>query len=262
MHWFAQQGYRCRFAWGRQGVKDAVAQGDLLVIVDVLSFSSAVATAAAQGGQILPCADEAEARSAAEMLGAEVAVHRDRVPEQGRFSLSPISYLNMEPGTLVALPSPNGATCSRYAGPDSLAFAGCWLNARAVTEAVTHCLQRIPASPTGEPCVTVVACGERWDPPTEEGVLRFAIEDYLGAGAILSELPFSKSPEAEICAAAFAGSCHDLQRILWECGSGIELREKGYAEDVRHTARWNLYTTAPVLREGRFQPWGQNYIGG
>jgi phosphosulfolactate phosphohydrolase-like enzyme len=47
--------------------------------------------------------------------------------------------------------------------------------------------------------VTVIACGERWNIPSEDGELRMALEDYLGAGAILSYLPYEKSPEARAC---------------------------------------------------------------
>ena len=53
--------------------------------------------------------------------------------------------------------------------------------------------------------VTILACGERWKQPNEDGELRFAIEDYLGAGAILSALPaaLARSPEARVCQGAF-----------------------------------------------------------
>jgi 2-phosphosulfolactate phosphatase len=54
--------------------------------------------------------------------------------------------------------------------------------------------------------VTVIACGERWPAPADAGELRVVIEDYLGVGAILSRLPFSKSPEARMCEAAFLGA--------------------------------------------------------
>src|SRR5579871_2107692 len=96
---FAQEGYRCRLDWGRRGAQAAAERGDILVIVDVLSFSTAVATAVARGGRIYPCVDMEEAAMVARIFGGEVAVHRRDVPEKGRFSLSPLTYLDMEPGT-------------------------------------------------------------------------------------------------------------------------------------------------------------------
>jgi 2-phosphosulfolactate phosphatase len=240
---FSQQGYRCRLAWGRRGAREAAARRDILIIVDTLSFSSAVVTAVQQGGLIYPCAESEEPSALAQRVGAEVAVHRRDVPAKGRFSLSPRTYLDMEPGTRVVLASPNGATCSRYACETPFLFVGALLNAEAAANAVAALLE------TTQLGVTVIACGERWQTPSEEEELRMAVEDYLGAGAILSYLRAEKSPEARVCAGAFLHTLHDLQTLLWECGSGRELREKGYAADVRHAARLNLVNAVPVLKD-------------
>jgi 2-phosphosulfolactate phosphatase len=74
------------------------------------------------------------------------------------------------------------------------------------------------------------------------------VEDYLGAGAILSALPFSQTMEARVCAATFRAMRDQLDTTLWECESGQELRAKGLGEDVRFAAQLNIYGTAPVLR--------------
>ena len=94
-----------------------------------------------------------------------------------------------------------------------------------------------------------LACGERWRQPNEDGELRFAIEDYLGAGAILSGLPagLSRSPEALLCQGAFLAVRDDLRSVLWESGSGRELRAVGLAEDVEHSARLNAYEAVPAM---------------
>ena len=101
--------------------------------------------------------------------------------------------------------------------------------------------------------VSVVACGERWEQPHEDGCLRFAIEDYLGAGAILNSLPFSISPEAEMSAVAFAAMQDRLTETLWSCCSGLELRNRGYPQDVEHASMLNVYDSAPILRRGQFE---------
>ncbi|HLK60014.1 MAG TPA: 2-phosphosulfolactate phosphatase [Chthonomonadaceae bacterium] len=243
--WFAQQGARCRLEWGWQGAMSAAERGDILVVVDVLSFSTTVATAIHSGGSIRPCVTQEEAERAAGEIGAEIAVPRRDVPQRGRFSLSPLTYLAMEPGVRVALPSPNGATCCHYGRAAFRLFVGGLVNARAIAEVVAGLLEAHP-----ECSATVLACGERWHPSSLDGALRFALEDYLGAGAILSYLPHSKSPEASACEAAFRGAQQDLEAMLWECGSGIELRDKGYAEDVTHAAQLNGYMAVPTLRNG------------
>jgi 2-phosphosulfolactate phosphatase len=96
--------------------------------------------------------------------------------------------------------------------------------------------------------MTVIACGERWRDLHEDGPLRPAIEDYLGAGAILSHLVYAKSPEARVCEGAFHQTRDSLEEIIWDCASGRELRAVGFGEDVRHAARLDLYDSVPVMR--------------
>ncbi|MBA2393557.1 MAG: 2-phosphosulfolactate phosphatase [Ktedonobacteraceae bacterium] len=169
------------------------------------------------------------------------------MPHKGRFSLSPATYLHLEPGIRVVLNSPNGATCSRYASQVPFLFVGALVNAKAVAVVVSSLLEH------QKPSVTVIACGERWKTPSEDGELRVALEDYLGAGAILSYLPQEKSPEARVCEGAFVQVRDDLHAMLWECGSGRELREKGFGMDVQHAARLNAYETVPHMRGDHFE---------
>lgn len=244
---FSQTSYRCKLDWGRRGTQEAAARGDMLVIVDTLSFSSTVVTAVAHGGIIYPCALSDDAAAIAVQAGGELAVNRGQVPEKGRFSLSPLTYLGIEPGTKVVLSSPNGATCSRYGRQVPYLFVGTLLNAEAVGGVLTRLLDETKLD------LTVLACGERWSVPSEDGELRFAIEDYLGAGAILSYLRHPKSPEAQVCAGAFQASKFELSEILWDCGSGRELRQKGFGSDVSHAAQLNLYRAVPVMREERLE---------
>lgn len=218
------------------------------MIVDTLRFSTAVVTATHYGGLIYPCSLEEDAAALARQVGGEAAVSRRDAPERGRFSLSPSTYLRVEAGTRVVLASPNGATCSRYAGQVPYLLTGALVNAKAVAAAVSLLLRQ------GNLSVTVIACGERWKTPSEDGELRIAVEDYLGAGAILSYLEHEKSPEARVCEGAFVQVRDDLDTILWECASGRELREKGFSVDVQHAARLNAYETVPYMRDNHFEP--------
>lgn len=239
--------YRCTLAWGRHGVLQAAQRGDIVVVVDVLSFSTATAVAVQQGAFIYPCAYNEDPTILAARVGAEVAVMRNEVPQKGRFSLSPPTFLQIEPGTRVIVASPNGATCSRYAQQINYLFAGSLLNASAVASAVVEIMERDKLN------VTVVACGERWRPSTEDGELRVALEDFLGAGAILSALPYRQSPDAQVCTNAFIHSQDQLANLLWDCESGQELCTKGFAEDVHLASQLNLYNTAPVMNGDHFE---------
>ncbi len=238
---FAQRGYPVRLEWGRRGALAAAERGDVLVIVDVLSFSTSVATAIDRGGAIRPCADQPEAERVARELGAMAALPRSRVPAEGRFSLSPLTFLELEPGTTVTLASPNGATCTRLAGAVPAIFAGALVNASAVGRAARAAMARAGCG------LTVVPCGERWTGPPEEEDLRFAIEDYLGAGAVLAAIDAETSPEAGLCRATFLAARATLGAMIRECASGLELRLKGYPDDVDHAARHDLYDTVPAM---------------
>jgi 2-phosphosulfolactate phosphatase len=269
--WFAQTGYRCRLEWGAPGARQGAARGDVLVVVDTLRFSTATATAVHCGAAIYPCRPDEDGAALAARVGAWLAGRgaagtgtgtngaggATSDAGAGGYSLSPLSYVGVAPGTRVVLPSPNGATCARHAADVPYLFAGAPVNAGAVAAAVARILD---ASALG---VTVIACGERPlplapdAPGGEPPVLRFAVEDALGAGAILAGLAArgygrTLSPEARVCAGAFRNSRTQLGTMLWDCGSGRELRAKGLGEDVRHAARLDLYADVPVLRDGAF----------
>jgi 2-phosphosulfolactate phosphatase len=221
----------------------AAERGDVLVVIDVLSFSTAAVTAVAGGGIVYPCAWTDDPAALAREVGAEAAVNRREVPARGRFSLSPPTLLGIEPGEKVVLASPNGATCSRFGRAVPRLLVGALVNARAVSEALGAILAASDLD------VTILACGERWRTPSEDGELRFAIEDYLGAGAIISGLPSSRarSPEALVCEGAYRSARDDLATILAESGSGRELREAGYPQDVEHAARLDAFDVVPTM---------------
>jgi 2-phosphosulfolactate phosphatase len=138
------------------------------------------------------------------------------------------------------LASPNGAALSLAAADcGARVLAGCLRNAGAVADA---------AASTGGPAV-VIAAGERWP----DDSLRPALEDVLGAGAILAALaPANPSPEARAAIAVFREARANLEARLLECASGRELVARGYAGDVRAAAALDASAAVPELRDGAF----------
>ncbi|MEH7011667.1 2-phosphosulfolactate phosphatase [Neobacillus niacini] len=67
-----------------------------------------------------------------------------------------------------------------------------------------------------------------------------------------------KSPEAKVCIGAFLLSKSKLEKLIWECGSGRELRERGFEADVKHCSRLNVYQTVPFFKNNQFV----QYFGG
>jgi 2-phosphosulfolactate phosphatase len=135
------------------------------------------------------------------------------------------------------MPSPNGAALA-FNLRHTTVLAGCLRNAAAVAR---------EASRLGR-SVAVIAAGEQWP----AGELRPCLEDWVGAGAIVSQLPGTRSPEAEMAAAVFARFRGCLAEVLLGCGSGIELIRRGFQADVEIAAQWNVSTCAPSLVEGAF----------
>jgi 2-phosphosulfolactate phosphatase len=201
----------------------------VLVVVDVLSFTTCVEVATSSGVEIIPCVFKDErAAETARRNGAELVGPRG----QARFSLSPASFSNSRPGTRVVLPSPNGAETTLAIGRVPV-VAGCLRNARAVAQHVATLGGR----------VALVPAGERWP----DGSLRPCLEDWLGAGAVLAFLHGRPTPEALAARAAFDSHQRDIEAALLACESGRELVERGYADDVRMAAQLDVSDCVPVF---------------
>jgi len=226
--------------WGLRGVellRDRVAA---LVIVDVLSFSTAVDVVVARGGSVVPFAtgDREAARIASDATGALLAEPRETSAKG--FSLSPRSLMGIAHGTKLLLPSPNGSRLS-LAGGATLVFTGCLRNAKAVAAAV--------GAVAGNGAIGVVPAGELWS----DGSLRPAIEDLLGAGAILDALDLPLSSEARVARDAFRAAEADLAEVVRGSLSGRELTDRGFEGDIELAAAYDVSTAAPMLRDGSYQ---------
>ncbi|MBU0985419.1 MAG: 2-phosphosulfolactate phosphatase [candidate division Zixibacteria bacterium] len=237
---------QCCFDWGAESVARAVRRGDAIVIVDTLSFSTAVSTAVGGGAEVYPIRHGGDACTLADRVGGEVAVRRREVPDKGRFSLSPLTYRQVVAGDRIVLPSLNGGRCCEYAAGADLVIAAALVNAEAVGAYVESYLLESTRK------VTVIACGEMRTENDGSQLLRFAIEDLLGAGAVISHLSIAKSPEAQVAEAAFVSLRERIDNILFDSESGVELREMGFTDDVRFAAGVDTLHVVPRLVEGRF----------
>ena len=234
--WSRQAEFNRRLEWGPVGAA-ATEDGVVAVVVDVLRFSTTVEMTTARGAAVYPYRwGEPSASKFADSTGARLIAGSD---PKGP-SLSPASLREVGPKDAVVLPSPNGSTCAvlpREAG--ATVVAGCIRNAAAIGE-------RFRARDLS---IWVIPCGERWP----DGSLRPALEDYLGAGAILSHLRGELSPEARASVAAWTDVKQDLERVLLACISGLELIERGEADDVKDAAMIDVSQNVPMIRDGAFR---------
>jgi 2-phosphosulfolactate phosphatase len=224
---------------GVEALRDRVAA---LVIVDVLSFSTAVDVAVAKGASVIPFPfGNLEAAEAAAAAAGAVPAEPRKAGGRG-LSLSPRSLTDIPAGTKLLLASPNGSRLS-LAGGAVPVLAGCLRNAAAVAAAARAI--------AGERAIGVIPAGEQW----ADGSLRPAVEDFLGAGAILDALGLRLSAEARVARDAFRVAVPDVAAILRGSVSGQELIGRGFAEDVEFAAGLNVSATAPFLRDGAYQAW-------
>ena len=129
---YDQSGYPLRFEWGEAAIQYLAPPYQAMVIIGVLSFSTAVDVALERGVSVLlyRWKDDSAACHAAEQ-GAVLASH-DRRSICG-YSLSPASLSTLPQGARLALPSPNGATLSVLAHQSGAAvFTACFRNASVV----------------------------------------------------------------------------------------------------------------------------------
>ncbi len=238
-----------RFEWGEEGLASLAPDAGVVVIVDVLRFTTAVCCALESDAVVLPYRwSDDGAAGYARANDALLAGRR----EDGALSLSPTDLLTVQPGTRLVLPSPNGSTLAflaRDLGARHV-LAGCLRNAQATATAAMELAK-------GE-CIAFIAAGERW--PTKGSPLRPAVEDMLGAGAMLAALDPSGaagaprcSPEAAAARAAFVHARPLLYDTLRNTTSGRELIERGCDDDVATAAAHDVSTTVCHLVANEFR---------
>jgi 2-phosphosulfolactate phosphatase len=244
-----QAGFAYRCDWGAEGLAALAPHSAVVIIVDVLRFTTAVCCALESGATVLPYRWADDGAGAYALANEAVLAGRR---EHGELSLSPTDLLTMPRDTRLVLPSPNGSTLAFMARELGVphVLAGCIRNATATALAAR-------ALAGGGP-ISVIAAGERWG--TTDGPLRPAAEDGLGAGAILAALDPSHavtapccSPEALAARAAFVAARPRLYETLSECASGRELVARGWDDDVATSAALDVSTVVCRLVANEFR---------
>lgn len=220
--------------WGPLGAKLLAERSDVLVVVDVLSFTTSLTVAVERGARVWPHTGGETAHELAGQIGAVLAGSRS---SHDGPTLSPVSLLGLDGESRLILPSPNGSSLSAALGAGVPVVAACLRNSAAVARHLA-----------GYERIGIVAAGERWSDES----LRPAYEDLVGAGALVERLSAldpaaTPSPDAAAAAAAFRAL-----RPLAECPSGVELVQRGFADDVALASELDASEAVPVLRDGSY----------
>lgn len=245
--------------WGVAGARhftEGADRAQVVVVVDVLSFSTSVTVALERGARVWPHPGGEQAHELARSLEAVLAGTRSHTSGP---SLSPASLLDLAPGTRLVLPSPNGSSIAHVLmSSPALVLIGCLRNASAVAARVAQQVRELlhgagqdgSGQDRAPVRVAVVPAGERWG----DGSLRVAYEDHVGAGAVVAGLRrvlpgIQVSAEAAVAAQAF-------EHLMPLAGtpSGRELIERGFAQDVEIAGEVDASQVVPVLKQGSFTP--------
>lgn len=223
------------------GLRTLAPEVDVVIVVDVLSFTTCVDVALGRGAEVFPYKwHDGSEKAFAESVDALVAG-----PRGGghRFSLSPASLDEMPAGTRLVLPSPNGSALlfgAADAGAETV-VAACLRNGAAVGAWFADL----------DATVAVVAAGERWNGAT--GPMRAAIEDLWGAGCVLSLFEQEDlSPEARVAVAAWRAVEPMIVDELEACVSGRQLALADHATDVLLAGAAHVSELVPALVDQRF----------
>jgi 2-phosphosulfolactate phosphatase len=225
------QALSVELAWGVAGVHTLRQDCDVLVLVDILSFTTAVSVAVSCGASVRPLALGEQLPGIAP--GDVLAGPRDGPGP----TLSPMSLRGLQPGQRLVLASPNGAALAASLNGVP-AVAAALRNTGAVVEWLRSRGGR----------VGIVAAGEHDD----DAFWRPSYEDALGAGAIVARLGARCSPQAQAAAVAFRAAEARLADCLRDCRSGAELVTSGFADDVTMAAELDADTVVPLWRDQVF----------
>ncbi|RLK48065.1 2-phosphosulfolactate phosphatase [Microbacterium telephonicum] len=204
---FDQSRYQVRFEWGIDGLA-RLAPADIVVVVDVLRFSTSIADAVAAG---IPARLDSGAH-ATSLNGAAI-------------------------------------TAAAAAHDGTVVLLGSLRNASAVARAVLAEQTRRAARTS----ISVIAAGER---DGRGGPVRVAVEDQLGAGAIIDALGAlgidHTSPEAAAACESFRGLRGAVRHLLTASASGQELVGRDLRHEVLAAAEIDAVDVAPMLQGGAF----------
>ncbi|MBW0275894.1 hypothetical protein ATM97_15995 [Nocardia sp. MH4] len=245
--WSRQRGFGISVEWGRTGAAAIGPGAAVVVVIDVLSFTTSVSVATGAGTAVFPYRwRDASAQEFADRHGAALAVGRRAADRERPWSLSPAAIRRAPFTERLVLPSPNGSAIAATVEGGAV-VAACLRNSRAVADWLIA-----QGWGTTEQPIAIVAAGEQW--PGSEA-LRPALEDWLGAGALVAALldrgATAPSPEARSAATTFAGT-PDVPASIASSASGYELASIGFAADVAIAIDLDADSTVPVLVDGAF----------
>ncbi|WP_409346434.1 2-phosphosulfolactate phosphatase [Paenibacillus sp. MBLB4367] len=217
--------------------------GKTALVIDVLRATSNMVTGLSAGCRaIVPVETVQQAKqlhTPEDLLGGERSCNKIPGFHLGN---SPFEY-NREAveGKRVVMTTTNGTRAIQKSQKAQHVLACSLLNARACAKAALEIGRDV-----------IIVCAGTQD--------QFALEDGIGAGAVVKEIRGLSKNEPQVNDFGLAmESCYrqfgdSLQETLQQSATGKRLVKLGYANDIGYCARLNVYEIVPALREGALVP--------
>jgi 2-phosphosulfolactate phosphatase len=222
--------------------REASSRGDIVIVVDVLRFSSTAVVGLASGAEaIIPVKTIGEARRLYERNRKLVlAGEREGIKPKGfHLGNSPTEFERADlSGKTIIMTTSNGtAALESSKGAKSL-FVGSFINARAVSAAASTFF-------TNEKGISIVLGSRRGE---------IFLEDFLCSGLLVSNLTdktHQMNDEAIAARLAWMNVEHDLETFVRQASHAVYLGSIGYGEDVKFCSRRDVYDVVPYLKGNR-----------
>ena len=204
---------------------------DVTIVVDALRASTTIITALENFQTIIPVKNIEDATKLASKYCAVLAGERGGAAVKGfDTGNSPVEIQNFS-GEVLVLTTTNGTRILE--GLKSKVLVGSFVNAEAVAK---------KALAIAENHIEVIMAGVNG---------RFAIEDFLGAGEIISNLQDQELDEMALASVLASQDKKAVDKAVKNSKSAQGLYELGLGEDVDFCLKRNLYDTVPVYKNGK-----------
>lgn len=216
--------------------------GKVVVVLDILFATTTMVAVLGSGAtEVVPAADEAEARriGARHAPGSYVLsgeLYAETLP--GFAHPAPMALLaHGVTGKTVVYSTTNGTVAMTLAAGAKRVYCGSLLNARAVVAHITALHPR--------DTVLILCSGSGGN---------FNLEDFYGAGCVVDRFAERMGAEADLSDAArtalafYRGA--RAPQVLLECRVGRMMARRGLAQEVEFACRFDAFPIVPILEDG------------
>lgn len=203
---------------------------DVSIMVDVLRASTTITVALNSFNQVIAVKDREKAVELAEKYDAVLAGERNGAAIEGfDTGNSPVEIKNFS-GDYLVITTSNGTRILE--DMKSKALIGSFVNAKAVAEA---------ASEIADKHIEIVMAGVKGE---------FAIEDFLGAGTIISNLTDYKLDEMALSSYMASRDEKIVNEAILNSNSALTLKKLGYNKDISFCIKKDIYDIVPIYKNG------------